>query len=95
MLCASRSFERQSVPIYTAVDPHESRDKACAPACSASNLSRLKLTRVDVLWFMNVNGAGSEAIKTQRQDVVLPPAHAIQMPAAAVIWRLRNVDVFA
>ena len=35
----------------------------------------------------NVNGAGSEAIKTQRQDVVLAPAHghAIQMPAAAVI----------
>ena len=44
---------------------------------------------------LNVNGAGSEAIKTQRQDVVLAPAHAIQMPAAAVIWRLRNVDVFA
>ena len=46
---------------------------------------------------LTVNGAGSEAIKTQRQDVVLAPAHAIQnqMPAAAVIWRLRNVDVSA
>ena len=48
---------------------------------------------------LNVNGAGSEAIKTQRQDVVLAPAqHAIQMPAAAVIRILetvRNVDVFA
>ena len=42
---------------------------------------------------LNVNGAGSEAMKMQRQDVVLAPARAFQMPAAAVIWRLRNVDV--
>ena len=37
---------------------------------------------------LNVNGAGSEAMKMQRQDVVLAPARAFQMPAAAVIWRL-------
>ena len=44
---------------------------------------------------LNVNGAGSEAMKMQRQDIVLVPARATQMPAAAVVWRLRNVDVFA
>ena len=56
MLCASRPFERPLVPINTAVDPHElrfprrMRRTRPAPACSASNLSRLMLTRVDVLW---------------------------------------------
>ena len=56
MLCASRPFERPLVPINTAVDPHElrfprrMRRTRPAPACSASNLSRLMLTRVDALW---------------------------------------------
>ena len=56
MLCASRPFKRPLVPINTAVDPHElrfprrMRRTRPAPACSASNLSRLMLTRVDVLW---------------------------------------------
>ena len=44
---------------------------------------------------LNVNDAGSEAMKTQRQDFVLAPARVFQMPAAAEIYRLRNVDVFA
>ena len=34
-------------------------------------------------------------IKVAAQDVMLVPAWALQMPAAAVIWRLRNVDVIA
>ena len=89
MLCASRPFERPIVPINTAVDPHElrfprrMRRTRPAPACSASNLSRLVLTRVDALW-LECQWC-RQRIKTQRQDVVLAPAHAIQMPAAAVI----------
>ena len=56
MLCASRPFERPIVPINTAVDPHElrfprqMRRTRPALACSASNLSRIMLTRVDALW---------------------------------------------
>ena len=58
-------------------------------------LPKLTCSRASMRSGLNVNGAGSEAMKMQRQDVVLAPARAIQMPAAAVVWRLRNVDVFA
>ena len=44
---------------------------------------------------MNDNGDDSGMIKVAAQDVMLVPACALQMPAAAVIRRLRNVDVIA
>ena len=44
---------------------------------------------------MNGNGDGSGMMKMVAQDVVLAPARAFQMPAAAAIRRLRNVDIIA
>ena len=52
-------------------------------------------TRAPLYSAMNDNGDDSGMIKVAAQDVMLVPAWALQMPAAAVIRRLRNVDVIA
>ena len=52
-------------------------------------------TRAPLYSGMNDNGDDSGMIKVAAQDVMLVPAWALQMPAAAVIRRLRNVDVIA
>ena len=52
-------------------------------------------TRAPLYSAMNGNGDGSGMMKMAAQDVVLAPARAFQMPAAAAIRRLRNVDVIA
>ena len=50
-------------------------------------------TRAPLYSGMNDNGDDSGMIKVAAQDVMLVPARPLQMPAAALIRRLRNVDV--
>ena len=52
-------------------------------------------TRAPLYSGINNIGDDSGMIKVAAQDVMLVPACELQMPAAAVIRRLRNVDVIA